>query len=606
MQTAAIPYRVADFLKEHPPFQGMEEADLLMLAQRGRVRFHESDEFLCWQGSAYAPFLLVIQQGTVALWADADGTEKLHDIRGPGDIIGIERYAAADGETPKWLYSAKATSEVVIYAFNAADFATLLTKYSHAVKYAQAHASVRTDYNPPGQKRGLHEMYLAELTSASDSLSCAPTDTIAEAAARMLAAGGHSIAVTGSDGLRMLTTNDLLRSAAAGTLDVSQPVSSLGLTSPDFVRPDVEVGPAVVALVTSQSPAIAITSDGTPEGALQKWFDASGLVTAFGDHPVSILDSIRGAGAIASLRNLVQRAYAFALDHFGSPLAVDWVAEFLCQVDAAVLRRILCLTGASTADAAWCFAGTAARREHVAPSAHFIVRIGDDGSSAPVNAVRAALAECGYFHAPRVESATLPEWQDRYRQWIGNPLGGGLSEALPYLDLSAFAGPAQPVEDLTRLVRSAIHDSPVFVQLLANDCLDSLPPLTFFRDQVVDESGQHQDVFRLEQTVLRPLSDVARVFGIASGRALAGSTLERFEFARSFLPAQTLLFKQAADSLRVALHLQANIGIRLGNDGADIPPEWLSRQDRQTLKTGFRTILRLLEFTAGLQWLEVP
>jgi len=30
----------------------------------------------------------------------------------------------------------------------------------------------------------------------------------------------------------------------------------------------------------------------------------------------------------------------------------------------------------------------------------------------------------------------------------------------------------------------------------------------------------------------------------------------------------------------------------------------LSRHDRQVLKTGFRSILRLLEFTAEWEWLE--
>ena len=49
MQTAAISYRVADFLKQHPPFNSIEEQDLLNLVARGRVKFHEGDEFLCWQ-----------------------------------------------------------------------------------------------------------------------------------------------------------------------------------------------------------------------------------------------------------------------------------------------------------------------------------------------------------------------------------------------------------------------------------------------------------------------------------------------------------------------------------------------------------------------------
>ena len=63
MQTGSIRYRVADFLKNHPPFQSMEEEDLLMLAAHGRVKFHESDEFICWQGDSYAPFVFVLEIG---------------------------------------------------------------------------------------------------------------------------------------------------------------------------------------------------------------------------------------------------------------------------------------------------------------------------------------------------------------------------------------------------------------------------------------------------------------------------------------------------------------------------------------------------------------
>jgi len=92
MQTAAIGYRVADFLKQHPPFNSIEEPDLLSLVSHGRVKFHESDEFLCWQNGAYTPFIFVIQQGSVSLWEEAGGKEHLRDVRGPGDVIGIERF----------------------------------------------------------------------------------------------------------------------------------------------------------------------------------------------------------------------------------------------------------------------------------------------------------------------------------------------------------------------------------------------------------------------------------------------------------------------------------------------------------------------------------
>ena len=40
-----------------------------------------------------------------------------------------------------------------------------------------------------------------------------------------------------------------------------------------------------------------------------------------------------------------------------------------------------------------------------------------------------------------------------------------------------------------------------------------------------------------------------------------------------------------------------------GTPGAELPPALLSRHDRQVLKSGFRSILRLLEFTADRSWL---
>src|ERR1041385_418892 len=109
MQTAAISYRVAAFLKQHPPFQTMEESDLLALVEHGRVRFHEADEYVYWQGKPHAPFVYVIQQGTVSLWEETEGGERLRDIRGAGDMLGIDRFLGSETS----VYSAKTCSDMV-------------------------------------------------------------------------------------------------------------------------------------------------------------------------------------------------------------------------------------------------------------------------------------------------------------------------------------------------------------------------------------------------------------------------------------------------------------------------------------------------------------
>jgi len=80
LDTSAISYRVADFLKKHPPFQAIDEGDLLELAARGRVKFHEANDFLIWHGEPHKLHVFVIQQGTVSLWDEADGRATLRDV----------------------------------------------------------------------------------------------------------------------------------------------------------------------------------------------------------------------------------------------------------------------------------------------------------------------------------------------------------------------------------------------------------------------------------------------------------------------------------------------------------------------------------------------
>ena len=92
METSAISYRVADFLKRHAPFNSVDDVDLLALAGGGRVRFHEPNEYILWQGEPHRYQVFVLQQGTVSLWDESAEGARLRDIRGAGDMLGIERY----------------------------------------------------------------------------------------------------------------------------------------------------------------------------------------------------------------------------------------------------------------------------------------------------------------------------------------------------------------------------------------------------------------------------------------------------------------------------------------------------------------------------------
>jgi len=599
MQTAAIPYRVADFLKQHPPFQFMDEVDLVGLAARGRVRFHDIGEYICWQSATYTPLFFVIQQGSVAFWDESTDPATLRDILGSGDCIGIERFNGATVSP----HSARTTSEVVLYAFQAADFAPLIEKYPEAAQYVAAHATVTAGYAAPGEALHPHQTFVADVVRDRAPLHCPPSASIQEAATLLSQSGAQALALTeGSELTALITAADILAWVAAGAPDPAQPVRNLAnpAAPPVTVSPGALVSDCVLAMAESGSSVVVLTSDGTARSALQATVTAASLAPAFGDHPVAILREIATAPSLEALRNLNLRCRAWLLRSLTDPAALEWLAAWADGVNRAILARLVQLIGNNEpTPQLFCFYGAAGRQELLTALAPRIAVIGDAPAS-----LESALAEAGFLSPEAPVAATLDGWKERFSGWIGRPIQTRVYASRPLFDLRPVHGPANLFAELEAHVRAELTATPRFQHLLANDCLSSLPPLTFFRDLVVEGTGEETDVFRVESSALQPLADVARVLCLGAGSPLGASTAQRFHRARLLLPDQEAIFREAAESMRLVLFHQARAGLRMNTGGAEIPLALLSRHDRQMLKSGFRSIHSLLEFTAPCEWLE--
>ncbi len=610
METAAISHRVADFLKKHPPFIAIDEADLLALAAHGRVRFHEKNQYILSQGEPHRYQLFVIQQGTVSLWDESGGRAELRDMRGAGDMLGTERYNGARQS----LYTARAESDVVIYAFPEDDFSDRVLKHPHAAQYVAAEGQVTPDYQGAATRHDPHRTFLHALVGQKTVSTCAAGDTVAHAAERMLATGSDALAVLEADDrlCGVLTRETLLRWVAGGGGDACRDtIEALGLGAPTVIAPDASVTDGVLAMAATGAGALAITTGGAADGRFQALVTSNDLAACFGEQPTTILHDIRQAQSLQELRALIQRARALTLEYLTGAAAVEWLARLTHLVDVAIFSRILALDGAGRPPGCWCFSGSSGREESLTRLApHLVVIVGDGDSLATALAayhrVLAAFAECDYL--PRELSFETPfylaragEWKSRYRGWLRDPVRQEISRARTLFDLRPVLGPAELWQDCQAAItgdadRDVLH-------VLAHDCLANVPPLTFYENDVVDSVGEHGSTFRLEHSALRPLVDVGRVFGMAAGATLGRSTLERFAAARTLMPEHERIFREAADTFRIVLWQQGRVGISQGTSGAELPPALLSRHDRQVLKSGFRSILRLLEFTADRSWL---
>jgi CBS domain-containing protein len=609
VDTSAISYRVADFLKKHPPFQAMEEGDLLELAARGRVRFHEANEYILWQGEPHKLHVFVIQQGTVSLWDEVDGHAALRDVRGAGDMLGIERFTDA----PCCLHSARSASDVVIYSFPASDFEDLVLKYPYARQFVEAHDTVTADYQWAKDTRDPQKVFLHDVVGRKALDSCSARMSIRDVAQAMLTTGSDAIAVVDGDNRvqAVVTVNSVLAWVAAGAGNAEQPITGLLRGAPSAVGSAASVIDGMLAIAEADADALPVTSDGSSSGQLHALVTSRDIARVFGDQPISILREIRLAANTQELRELNHRARAFALQYLTSAASLDWLARFVSLTDVNIVRRIIALAGGDVSSACWCFCGASGRGESLTRHAPQLVLIVEDGSEHPelqqrYDRVSDALTECDYL--ARVDMtfdrsfpvASKAEWQTRYEKWLRDPVRTQMYLARPLFDLRPVHGHESLWHDVEATVIGAVDRD--FLRVLANDCLASLPPLTFFQDAVVEESGEHTTVFRLEHSALQPLVDVGRVFGIAAKEVFGTSTRERFAFARTLLPEHESIFREASETLRILLWQQARIGIGQGTSGSELPPVLLSRHDRHVLKSGFRSILRLLEFTGNSPW----
>jgi CBS domain-containing protein len=613
VETAGISYRVADFLKDHPPFNAVSDADLLALTAHGRVRFHEPNEFILWKGEPHRPFILVVQQGTVSLWEETADRAELRDVRGPGDMLGLERYNGAR----TCLYSARAESDVVVYAFADHDFETHVLKYPHAAQYVAAESEVSADYQTAAGRREPRRIFLDEVMRSGPRPVSRGEDSIADVARSLLAARAEAVAIVDAEhrARGVITADTILEWAAAGGGDARQPIESLLGAPPQAVAPRASISDSVLRMSAAHVNALALTDDGTPAGRLQTIVTARDLGPAFGDRPLDLLREIRRAGTVEELRGLNHRCRTFVLDQLTSAGSVDWVSEFAHRVDVEIVTRIIDFADPGTIAGCWCFAGSSGRAESLTmlvPHLLLIVEKGEEGEQGDAAAlaiyerVLESLRACDYLprlhlpFAPAFYVATHEEWQRRYARWISDPVGQQMHRVRSLFDLRPMYGRRELCASLEAAIAPSLDLN--FVQVLANDCLASLPPLTFFQDAVVDTAGEQSAVFRLEHSAVRPLVDAARVFGMAAGENFGRSTLERFATARTILPEHDSVFRDASETFRIVLRQQGRVGIAQGTDGSDLPPALLSRHDRHILKSGFRSILRVLELTADRGW----
>ena len=628
MLTSTIAYRVADFLHSHAPFQYTPEAELLELARSGRVKFYEADEYIFRREEPRKPWIYVIQQGRVELWEEADDRSELRDILGAGDLLGIGAYWG-NPPSPSYIYTAKTTGDVVLYALALEAFSKLVESQPRVARYLNAYFSVNPIYGEAdeapldlGRSSSTAVSIPFEELAHGGRLRVSAGETVADIVRRT--AGGARDAVLLVDEhdreLGAVWLPELAMALAEGRRDWDGPAASAATARVVEVDRRLSLEEAHLEMLRARRfVALVRDADGQALGAVSP--AEIGIMPLF--NPALIGRRLRRAADLAEIRVLIRQAKLAIAAELTDRARVAWLSDVSTELHALLIERLAFLSVAQMADEGWaaprgrrCWAlfGSAGRGELLTWHDLDIGLIYDLDGGDPAAAqsyylelgrrVVAGAESCGFVFSADAQRPDQPRcccslkaWMNQLSGWVRDPVMSRLYAARSMFDLRYAADDRGLLDQLREHIRREVAAWDGFIQILAHDTLAHLPPLTFFDGLVVEGAGRLRETLDLKRSAIYPLSDSARVWGLATA-APEPSSVSRLRHAAETCPANAQIFQDAADALRIALYQRGRVGLRDGSDGSLVNPRELSKLEQQLLKSAFRATADLLRATA--------
>jgi CBS domain-containing protein len=645
MRGSAIAVRIADFLKQYPPFEFLEVEALRELARHGKVKFHEQGEIVFSAGQPRDKWIYVIQQGKVRVVEESGSKEELIDLRGPGDILGLQGIRSDEPYT----HTCKTDSDTILYGLPREPFSDLAGASQEARRYLAAYFSLspvfiwrggddQLEADEPGgpvtlRKGGLQEVGPPQELAHNRLFTVAPDTPVREVARQLQSKRVEVVLVVDANGcpLGKVSDADLRDRLVEGVIDPTRPVGEIMFTDLVAAGPDENTGDLLVKLTEHAKAFLVVTEDGSLASKAVGMASERNLFLQYGRFPSVIGEAISSAPDVTSLRILRDRIEALIMEFIDDRAALPWLMRMVGVLNRKMMQRIIGLVieemeasgiGKPPTRYSWLMMGSGGRDELLIRSAVYHALVFEDPPRGGIDAaqryfrqmawrVAAGIRQCGFLESPQNVLAQNPAWclsvsamRQQFRRMIEDPVRWHVYSARDAFDFREIVegGYCPLAQELRDEISEALQEHPGFIRHMAKDSLMNQPPRTIFQGYVVDGQGAHRDELAIKSHALLPLVDVGRVLALASSHLDETATWRRLDQAAQRFGTDHPFggrLHEAAEAFLVAQYARISQGLRHGTDGATIVPSALDARTRALLITAFRTIYDILEQTAN-------
>ncbi|MBK3332568.1 cyclic nucleotide-binding/CBS domain-containing protein [Persephonella atlantica] len=213
------------------------------------------------------------------------------------------------------------------------------------------------------------------------------------------------------------------------------------------------------------------------------------------------------------------------------------------------------------------------------------------------------LLKIGFPECPGKVMASNPEWNMSYEewkrtvsQWISHPDPVSIMNTSIFFDFRAVWGRAEISENLRRYIFNQVEENKNFLVVMAMKNLEIEPPIGFFRDFIVEKSGEHTDELDIKKGGIFPIVHGIRILSLEN-KVFDTNTIDRIRKLKNKI-GQTLS-EELIESFKFMQNLRLKFQLKKLSEGKSpdnyIKPKELTKLEKDLLKDAFKVVKRFQE-----------
>ena len=623
-----ISHRVADFLKNFPPFNLLHPKDLEKLSEQISIIYKEKDSVIFTENEKTHDSFYVVHKGAVALKKNQKNV--ILDMCDEGDIFGLRPLLAQEN----YVMEASTYEESILYAIPIAVFKPYALENKQIGNFLiESYASNTKNPYSEVHKNNLYGEIISQETGNSDKelfdlqpvkyskkiVTCSRSTTAKEIAKILTKKKvGAILIVDEMLPIGIITDKDLRNKIVSGDYPITTTAETI-MTSPVITySKKMTVTEAQMAMMKSNISYLCLTKDGTVNTKAVGILSKHDLMVSLGNNPAVLIKALKRTTKVKEIKPIRARIMQLLQGYLDQNIPMTLITKIITELNDACVTRVIDISlekmnSAPPVKFAWLALGSQGRGEQMLHTDQDNAIVYENVSEVFKDETKAyftklatyinkGLFTIGYEYCPAEMMASNPkwcmsldEWKDQVHYWINNPGKNEVLLSFIFFDYSLKYGDAEIVSQLSDSIFENVKANPIFYVHLVSGALQSPSPTGFFRQFLVEQDGANKDQFDIKRRALMPLTDAARVLILSHSVKSISNTAERFEKLAELEPQNSELYLSCSYSFKALLKFRTKQGLLHHDSGQFIALESLSKMEKIKLKRTFKTIKELQE-----------